>query len=45
MIFQGYSVVKNCLRSETAPLTILTIKRELLRNFAKEISMPPFYET
>ena len=35
MIFQGLSVVKNCLRPETAPLTILDIKRGLLRDFAK----------
>ena len=35
MIFQGFSVARNCLRPETAPLTILAIKRGLLCNFAK----------
>ena len=35
MVFQGFSVARNCLRPETAPLTILFIKRGLLRNFAK----------
>ena len=35
MIFQGFSVAWNCLRPETAPLTILAIKRGLLCNFAK----------
>ena len=35
MIFQGLSVARNCLRPETAPLTILAIKRALLCNFAK----------
>ena len=35
MIFQGISVPRNCLRPETAPLTILAIKRGLLCNFAK----------
>ena len=35
MIFQGLSVARNCLKSETAPLTILPIKRGLLCNFAK----------
>ena len=35
MIFQGLSVVRNCLRPGTAPLTILAIKRGRLRNFAK----------
>ena len=35
MIFQGLSVARNCLRPETAPLTILAIKRGLLCNFAK----------
>ena len=45
MIFQRYSVTNNYLRSENAPLTILTIKKELLCNFAKEISVPPFYQT
>ena len=33
--FQGLSVAKNYLRPETVPLTILGIKRELLRNFTK----------
>ena len=35
MIFQGLSVARNCLRPETAPLTVLAIKRGLLCNFAK----------
>ena len=35
MIFQGLSVARNCLRPETAPLTILAIKRGLLCNSAK----------
>ena len=35
MIFQGISVPRNCLRPETAPLTILAIKRGLLCKFAK----------
>ena len=35
MIFQGLSVTRNCLRPETASLTILAIKRGLLCNFAK----------
>ena len=35
MIFQGLSVARNCLRPETAPLTILAIKGGLLCNFAK----------
>ena len=35
MIFQGLSVARNCLRPETAPLTILAIKKGLLCNFAK----------
>ena len=36
MIFQGLSVARNCLRPETAPLTILAIKRGLSCNFAKK---------
>ena len=35
MIFQGLSVARNCLRAEAAPLTVLAIKRGLLRNFTK----------
>ena len=35
MTFQGLSVARNCLRPETAPLTILAIKKGLLCNFAK----------
>ena len=35
MNFQGLSVARNCLKPETAPLTILAIKRRLLSNFAK----------
>ena len=38
MIFQGLSVARNCLRPETAPLTILAIKRGLLCNFAKNFN-------
>ena len=36
MIFQGLSIARNCLRRETAPLTMLAIKRGLLCNFAKK---------
>ena len=35
MIFQGLSVARDCLRPETAPLTVLAIKRGLLCDFAK----------
>ena len=35
MIFQGVSVARNCLRSETAPLIILATKTGLSCNFAK----------
>ena len=35
MIFQGLSITRNRLRSETAPLTTLDIKRGLLCNFTK----------
>ena len=35
MIFQGVLIARNCLRPETAPLTILAIERGLLCNFAK----------
>ena len=35
MIFQGLSLARNCLRRETASLTILAIKRGFLCNFAK----------
>ena len=35
MIFQGLSVTRNCLRTETAPLTILAIKRGLFCNYTK----------
>ena len=35
MIFQGLSVARNCLRPETAPLTIWAIKRGHLCNFVK----------
>ena len=35
MVFQGLSITRNCLRSETAPLTTLDIERGLLCNFAK----------
>ena len=30
MIFQGLLVARNCRRTETAPLTILAIKRALV---------------
>ena len=36
MIFQGLSITRNRLRSETAPLTTLDIKRGLLCNFTKK---------
>ena len=36
MIFQGLSAARNCLRPETATLTILAIKRGLFCNFAKK---------
>ena len=42
MILQGLSVARNCLRPETAPLTIVAIKRRLLRNFAKTFKGPHF---
>ena len=46
MIFQGLLDARNCLRRETAPLTILAIKRELLRNFLrKNFQGPPFHRT
>ena len=35
VIFQGFSVARNCLRPETASLTILASKRGLMCNFAK----------
>ena len=35
MIFQGLSITGNCLRSETAPLTTVNIKRGLLCNLGK----------
>ena len=44
MIFQGLSVARNCLRPETAPLTILAIKRGLLCNFAKNFKGRHFME-
>ena len=37
MIFQGLSVARIYLRPETAPLTILAIKRGLLCNFTKNL--------
>ena len=36
MSFQGLSVAKNCLKPETAPLTVLAIKRGLMCNFRTE---------
>ena len=44
MISQVLSVTRNSLRLETAPLTILTIKRGLLCNFAKKIKGRYFIE-
>ena len=35
MIFQMLSVARNCLRPETAFLTVFAIKRGILSNFAK----------
>ena len=35
MIFQGLAVARNRLRPETAPLTVLAIKRGLLCNLAE----------
>ena len=35
MIFQGLSITRNRLRSETAPLTTLDIKRGILCNITK----------
>ena len=35
MIFRRISVVRNCLRPKTAPLTILAIKRGLFCNFTE----------
>ena len=35
--FQELSVAKNCLKHETAPLTILAIKKRLLCNFTKTL--------
>ena len=40
--FQGLSVAKNCLRPETAALTILPIERGLLCNFTKTLKSPNF---
>ena len=42
MIFQGLSVARNCLRPETAPLTVMTIKRRLVCNFAKTFKVRHF---
>ena len=42
MIFQGLSVVRDCLRPETTSLTIL--KRELLCNFTKNFKGRHFME-
>ena len=41
-IFQELSVARNCLRPETAPLTILDIKRRLWCNFVKNFNEPHF---
>ena len=35
MIFQEFSGVRNCLRPETAPLTVLATEKGLLCKFAK----------
>ena len=40
--FEGLSVTNNCLRPETAPLTILAIKNGLLCNFTKTLKDPRF---
>ena len=37
MVFQGFSVARNCIRPETAPLIILAIKRGLLCNYEKKM--------
>ena len=37
MIFYGLSVARNCLRPNTAPLTLLAIKRGLLCIFEKKL--------
>ena len=39
---QGFLIAKNCLRPETAPLSILAIKRGLLRNLAKTLKVCHF---
>ena len=39
MNFQGLSADKNCLRPETASLTIIAIKRGLLCNFIKTLKV------
>ena len=36
MVFQGFSVARNCIRPETVPLIILAIKRGLLCNYEKK---------
>ena len=42
MIFQRSSIARNCLKPETAPLTILAIKRGLFCNFGKTFKGPHF---
>ena len=37
IIFERLLVAKNCLRTETLPLTILAIKKKILCNFAKTL--------
>ena len=42
MILEGVLVARNCLKPETASLTILAIKRGLLCNFAKNLNVRHF---
>ena len=44
MTFQGLSLARNCLRPETASLTILDIKKGLLCIFAKKFKDHHFME-
>ena len=44
MTFQGLSLARNCLRPETASLTILDIKKGLLCIFAKKFIDRHFME-
>ena len=42
MILEGVLAARNCLKPETASLTILAIKRGLLCNFAKNFNVRHF---